>query len=91
MSPCHWMNINGTVVHLNMTKRRAKKCGQCGRPSTKLCDGIVSQPEAVAPEQITHKRTCDKPLCDNCAHHVPGKDLDYCGPCADKLGVSLIL
>jgi hypothetical protein len=87
MSPCHWIRMpNGTVAHVRMPKPRAKHCYKCGRPANKLCDGIVSPPE-----QITHKRTCDKPLCDVCAHHVPGKDLDYCGECADKLGVSLIL
>jgi hypothetical protein len=87
MSPCHWIKMpDGTVAHLNMAKQRTKRCHKCGRASTKLCDGVVSPPE-----QITHKKTCDKPLCDNCAHHVPGKDLDYCGEHADKLGVSLIL
>jgi hypothetical protein len=86
MSPCHWMNINGTVVHLNMAKPRARKCSKCGRPSSKLCDFVVSPPE-----QITHKKTCDKPLCDVCAVHVPGEDIDYCQEHADKLGVSLIL
>ena len=90
MSPFIRME-DGTVAYVRMSKRRAKKCSSCDRPSTKLCDGIVSQPEAIAPEQVTHKRTCDKPLCDYCAHHVPGKDLDYCGECADKLGLSLIL
>jgi len=85
MSPFVRME-DGTVAHVRMSKSRAKKCSACGRPSTKLCDFVVSPPE-----QVTHKRTCDKPLCDNCAHHVPGQDVDYCGEHADKLGVSLIL
>jgi len=49
----------------------------CGRPCTKLCDFIVS-----SPQQITHKKTCDKPMCDRCAVHV-GPELDYCKPHAD--------
>jgi hypothetical protein len=85
MSPCFNMKTaNGTAI-ICTGRGRTKKCA-CGRASTKLCDYIVSPPE-----QITHRRTCDKPLCDNCAHHVSGKDLDYCGVHADKLGVSLIL
>lgn len=93
MSP--WIRMpDGSPCHIRMAKPRTRKCSICGRPSTRLCDGIVSppaSPEAPCNGQVTHKRTCDKPLCDNCAHHVPGKDLDYCGACADKLGVSLIL
>lgn len=76
---------NGAGAIICTGRGKTKKCA-CGRTSTKLCDFPLSP---VA--QVTHKRTCDKPLCDNCAHHVPGKDLDYCGEHADKLGVSLIL
>lgn len=86
MSPCHWIKLeDGTVAHVRLSKQRAKRC-DCGRVRTKLCDFPLS-PAA----QITHRKTCDKPLCDNCAHHVPGKDVDYCGEHADILGVSLIL
>lgn len=85
MSPCFNMNVGGKTAILCTGRGPRKRCA-CGQPSTKLCDFPLSPPE-----QITHKRTCDKPLCDNCAHHVPGKDIDYCGPHADALGVSLIL
>lgn len=87
MSPCYSLKLpNGTVAHVNMPKARAKKCVVCGHASSKLCDFVVSPPE-----QITHKKTCDKPLCDIHAVHVPGKDVDYCGEHADVLGLSLIL
>ena len=87
MSPCHNVNVGGkTAILCTGRGERARKCSKCGRPSSKLCDFVVSPPE-----QITHKRTCDKPLCDVCAVHLPGKDIDYCQEHADKLGVSLIL
>jgi hypothetical protein len=34
------------------------ECAFCGAPSTLLCDGIISPPE-----QVTHRRTCDKRIC----------------------------
>lgn len=48
--------------------RGPKRC-KCGRKSTKICD-----------HQLTGKlagKTCDAPLCDNCATPV-GKDRDLC-------------
>jgi hypothetical protein len=37
-------------------------CAFCGQPSYLLCDGDVSPAG-----QVTHRRTCDKPICRACA------------------------
>ena len=75
--PCHWIKMpDGTVAHVRTSGYRAPKCS-CGRPSTKLCDFVVS-----SPQQVTHKKTCDKPLCDRCAVHA-GTDLDFCSAHAE--------
>ncbi len=57
MSPCQWIRMpDGTVAHVRLANQRTKKCSACGRlPSTKLCDFPLSPPQ-----QVTHKRTCDK-------------------------------
>ena len=51
---------------------RPPKCAFCDRQSTRLCDFVVSPPQ-----QITHKRTCDAPMCDEHAARV-GKIRDLC-------------
>jgi hypothetical protein len=52
--PCYWMKLaNGTVVHVNAAKRRAKKCEFCDRPSTKQCDYPLDK-----------EHTCDAFMCD---------------------------
>jgi hypothetical protein len=69
--------VTGTA-HLNLGRRNVKLCRFCHSLdnlralSTKLCDFVVSPPE-----QITHKRTCDAPICDKHATKV-GPDVDYC-------------
>lgn len=86
MSP--WIKLqDGTPVHILCDRRPVKKC-KCGRPSTKLCDFELGPPDHA---QGAHGKTCDRPLCDRCAVHIPGKDVDYCLDHADKLGVLLIL
>ena len=71
--PCYWTKLpDGTMVHLNMAKPRQQKCRWCGKPCTKLCDFVVS-----SPQQVTHRRTCDAPMCDEHAQNVE-PDRDYC-------------
>ena len=67
---------DGTVVHLLHSGKRPqpKKCQFCDRPSTKLCDFPMSPPE-----QVTHRRTCDAPMCDEHATLI-GEDRDLCPP-----------
>lgn len=78
--PCRWTKLpDGTVVHVNMGRGRAKKCIHCGRAADKLCDGPL-------PDGTVHRRrtsvagadtTCSKPICGRCAIHV-APDSDYC-------------
>ena len=51
--------------------QRTKPCKYCGRPSNKLCDYPLSG--------IKGGDTCDTPMCEHCATHVP-PDTDYCKP-----------
>jgi hypothetical protein len=71
-----WIKLgDGTTVHVYYGGKRPdkpKKCAFCERPSTRLCDFIVSPPQ-----QVTHKRTCDAPMCDEHAQRV-GPNKDYC-------------
>lgn len=75
--PCQWIKLpGGGVAHVSTSPQRKKFCA-CGAPCTKLCDFDVSPPG-----QVTHRKTCDKPLCDKCAIHA-GPDTDYCRPHAE--------
>lgn len=47
---------------------RVRRCSTCGRPSTKLCDWPLTGKPA---------KTCDRPICTNCARHIE-PDTDYC-------------
>jgi hypothetical protein len=63
-----------------------KICGDCKRAvSSKLCDFVLptGEPRRRKP------RTCDAPICTDCADHVEGKDLDYCKRHARKDGHAL--
>ena len=71
---CHWMKLaDGTVVHVNMGRTRAKTCGFCKqRPVTLLCDSPVGT------------GTCDAEMCGPCSTRI-GRDMDYCPRCeADR-------
>jgi len=71
--PCEEIRLpGGGVVFVSYAKPRYKKCRWCQRGSTKLCDFVISPPE-----QVTHKKTCDSPMCDDHAKSV-GPNLDYC-------------
>lgn len=48
---------------------RTKRCKECGRRASKLCDYPLRGPKA--------DKTCDANLCDRCAVNV-GPDRDYC-------------
>lgn len=47
--------------------RRRPACRHCGYASTKFCD-----------HRHSDGKTCDAPICGDCALHVPGKNVDYC-------------
>lgn len=55
----------GFICSRGRTKPAQLFCYKCGKLSTKLCD------------YRDGFSTCDKPMCDECAHHI-GKDTDYC-------------
>lgn len=63
------------VVHINFGsgKRAPLPCAHCRAMSTKRCDHQVAERGAG-----WKSTTCDAPICDDCALHVPGKNLDYC-------------
>lgn len=58
-----------------------RKCAYCDRPSTKLCDFVSGHDSYAVMEQrqaiVKIARTCDKPLCGQCAVSV-GIDKDHC-------------
>jgi hypothetical protein len=65
------------LAHINIGGRKWDYCKFCLREgnrvlSGKLCDFVVSSPQVV-----THKRTCDAPMCDKHAQSI-GPDLDHC-------------
>lgn len=75
---------DGGVAIICSRGRRSAPCQTpgCGRPSTKLCDYPVKR--KVREVEIDNA-TCDRKLCDRCAHRQPAqpgdKDTrDYCGP-----------
>lgn len=72
---CRWIELSdGTVVHLNVARSRAKPCEFCKiRPHSKLCD---------APRGLTG--TCDAKMCDVCAVAV-GEDVDFCPHHAERM------
>lgn len=74
MSPyCVEMALpGGARAFVRMSGKRPAACRWCGKPSTKLCDFVVSHPS-----QITHKKTCDAPMCDTHAKSV-GVNKDHC-------------
>lgn len=53
---------------------RTRKCAYCSRPSSKLCDFQV---EDKNPTHGLETKTCDKPLCGQCARHSE-PDTDVC-------------
>lgn len=71
---CGWYRIGDATVHVNFgSGRAAKACVHCGGLASKLCDHQVADTGAG-----WKSATCDAPICEACALHVPGKDLDYC-------------
>jgi len=70
--PCEIEERKGSVVFTRYAKPPLKKCRWCQHLCTKLCDFVISPPE-----QVTHRRTCDAPMCDAHAKSV-GPNLDYC-------------
>ncbi len=53
--------------------KRAPSCSVCRHAtSTKLCDG-----PALPKNRHQKSKTCDRPLCDACAH-PRGREKDYC-------------
>jgi hypothetical protein len=72
---CGFYRIRGLgAVHINFGRTKAPKpCVHCGDISTALCDHQVADKAAGWPTG-----TCDAPICERCALHVPGKNRDYC-------------
>lgn len=66
--PCHWIKLeDGTLVHINMGRRKPARCEFCKkRPHTKLCD-----------HRLGGLGTCDAKMCDMCATHTD-PDTDRC-------------
>jgi hypothetical protein len=71
---CQKLRLVDGSVAIVCGGHRTKKiaCRWCGDPSTKLCDFVISPPE-----QVTHKKTCDAPMCNAHAKNV-GQDKDFC-------------
>jgi hypothetical protein len=79
MAYCEWITLpDGTKAIVRFSGKRPAACRWCGKPSTKLCDFRLSHPS-----QVTHKRTCDAPMCDQHAKSV-GTNLDFCPDHANK-------
>lgn len=73
MAYCDYVDLpGGGKAIVRFSGKRPPKCGWCARTSSKLCDAIVSPPE-----QVTHKRTCDAPICDQCTTSA-GRNRDLC-------------
>ena len=66
--PCETVTLPGgqTAIVCSRGRSRIKKCGVCGRLSSRLCDFKVGP-----------SGTCDKPLCMQCTTRLPG-DKDAC-------------
>lgn len=73
MDYCVVMDLpGGGRATVRMSGKRPPACLWCGKPSTKRCDFIVSPPA-----QVTHKRTCDAPMCATHAENI-SHEVDYC-------------
>lgn len=73
MSPCNVVKLpNSGIAFVRHALKRQPKCRWCDRTSTKLCDFDVS-----SPQQVTHRKTCDAPMCDLHAKSV-GPNRDFC-------------
>lgn len=71
--PCGWITLpGGGVAHVRYANRRSPKCRWCSNRSTRLCDFEISDPQ-----QVTHRKTCDAPMCDAHAKRV-GPNHDFC-------------
>ena len=51
-------------------RRATPQCRYCNRPSTKYCDYAIDK-------SMDNYKTCDAPMCERCAFHLPG-GVDYC-------------
>lgn len=73
MPYCKTIEIpGGGHAIVRMSGKRPPDCRWCKQMSTKLCDYDIS-PSG----QVTHRKTCDSPMCDAHAKSV-GADRDYC-------------
>lgn len=63
---------DGSVAIVRMAGKRPPNCLWCDSISTKLCDFSLSHPS-----QVTHRKTCDAPMCDRHAKSI-GPNLDCC-------------
>lgn len=73
MAYCEYVELhNGGKALVRFAGKEPAKCRWCAKRSTKLCDFDISHPS-----QVTHRKTCDAPMCDEHAKSV-GIDKDYC-------------
>ncbi len=61
------------MIVCGVRHRKPPACAQCGRPSSRLCDGPPARGQKAT--------TCSKPLCHRCAHAKGA--LDFCDAHAD--------
>lgn len=73
-------------------KPKQPPCYKCGRPATRFCDHRGMEARYLTDGQGRKVRkiwipsifTCDRPMCDACANHLPrdaflvDHDIDYC-------------
>ncbi|MGB5809311.1 MAG: hypothetical protein WBG86_02200 [Polyangiales bacterium] len=76
--PCDHVSIDtpdGPVNAIVCNRQRRAKCSVCRKKAgTRLCDAPL---ERVRYARKTRSKTCDKPLCDDCAI-VVGENTDVC-------------
>ncbi len=86
---CSYVRLpDGTRAIVCGYRQRQRRCA-CGRPSTRLCDWKIAQPERG--RRGGKPKTCDAPLCDQCTHSpAPEKDLckHHAAEWADRLAQS---
>lgn len=82
--PCDRVDLGGgNHAIVCGPKARALKCYVCGAPAPYLCDFRLS-----SPHQITHVKTCDRPMCDRHRMNVAA-NVDYCVEHGEREAISV--
>lgn len=83
MSPCSRIDLGGGIHAIVCgPKQRERKCYVCGAPAPYLCDFRLS-----SPHQVTHVKTCDKPVCERHRMSV-APNVDYCPDHAEREAIA---